>query len=145
MNTTGVSNTADGPFALLSNTTGSNNIALGYGAGSNLTTGPNNIDIGNLNIATSVSTDVAGESDTIRIGVPGIQNAAFIAGIHGTPISGMPVVVNANGRLGVAASSARFKDQIKPMNRASEGILALKPVTFHYKNEIDPKGTPQLV
>ena len=143
LNTTGEGNTASGFEALLSNTTGSFNIALGGAAGSNLTTGSNNIDIGNFNTATSVSTDAAGESNTIRIGVPETQKATFIAGISGTPISGAPVVVNANGRLGVAASSARFKNQIKPMNRVSEGILALKPVTFHYKSEIDPKGTPQ--
>jgi len=40
-------------------------------------------------------------------------------------------------------SSARFKDDIKPIDKASESILALKPVTFHYKKELDPKGTPQ--
>ncbi|PZR73289.1 MAG: hypothetical protein DLM73_11015 [Chthoniobacterales bacterium] len=142
-NTTGSDNTAGGFQALVNNTTGGNNIALGNDAGLNLTTGSNNIDIGNYNTTTSVSTDAAGENNTIRIGVPGMQTATFIAGISGIPISGAPVVVNANGQLGVAASSVRFKDQIKPMNSASEGILALKPVTFHYKNEIDPKGTPQ--
>jgi hypothetical protein len=63
--------------------------------------------------------------------------------ILGTAVSGAAVVVDGNGQLGVAASSIRFKDQIKPMNRASEGILALKPVTFRYKHSIDPKATPQ--
>jgi len=53
------------------------------------------------------------------------------------------VVVNASGQLGVAASSARFKDEIKPMDKASEGILALQPVTFRYKHELDPDGIPQ--
>jgi hypothetical protein len=142
-NTTGESNTASGIAALNSNTTGGNNIALGNGAGLNLTTGSNNIDIGNLNPSSFISSDVAGEANTIRIGNPTVQSATFIAGISGVPIAGAPVVVNANGQLGVAASSARFKDQIKPMNSTSEGILALKPVTFHYKNEIDPKGAPQ--
>jgi Chaperone of endosialidase len=51
--------------------------------------------------------------------------------------------VNANGQLGTLTSSARFKDNIKPMDKASEPILALKPVTFSYKKEIDPKGIPQ--
>ena len=134
-NTTGNDNTANGVSALQSNTTGSNNIALGNGAGFNLTTGDNNIDIGNEG--------VADEANTIRIGTSGTQTSAFIAGISGTAVSGAAVVVDANGQLGVAASSARFKDEIKPMNRASEGILALKPVTFHYRHEIDPKGTPQ--
>ncbi len=142
-NTTGEGNTASGIAALASNTTGGNNIALGNAAGLNLTTGSNNIDIGNLNPSNFISSDVAGEANTIRIGHPSVQSATFIAGISGVPISGAPVVVNANGQLGVAASSARFKDQIKPMNSTSEGILALKPVTFHYKSEIDPKATPQ--
>src|SRR5207244_3514807 len=44
---------------------------------------------------------------------------------------------------GVAASSIRFKEAVKPMDRASEAILALKPVTFRYKEEIDPDGVPQ--
>src|SRR5207248_3244417 len=47
------------------------------------------------------------------------------------------------GQLGVAPSSARFKESIKPMDKASEAILALKPVTFHYKQELDPDAIPQ--
>src|SRR5439155_24662197 len=53
------------------------------------------------------------------------------------------VLVNSNGRLGTMTSSARFKDEIKPMDKASEAILALKPVTFRYKHEIDPNRIPQ--
>jgi len=53
------------------------------------------------------------------------------------------VIVGSNGQLGTVVSSARFKDQIKPMDKVSEVILALKPVTFHYKKELDPKGIPQ--
>jgi predicted ribosome quality control (RQC) complex YloA/Tae2 family protein len=60
-----------------------------------------------------------------------------------SPITGTSVVVNSNGRLGTVASSQRFKDDIKPMDKASEAILALKPVTFHYKKEVDPNGIPQ--
>jgi hypothetical protein len=134
-NTTGAGNTAIGEHALLNNSTGSSNIALGLNAGSNLTTGDNNIDIGNGG--------VAGESDKIRIGTVGTQNATFVAGIHGVGVTGTAVVVGSNGQLGVAPSSARFKDQIKPMDKASEAILALKPVAFRYKKEIDPAGTPQ--
>jgi Chaperone of endosialidase len=52
-------------------------------------------------------------------------------------------VVNANGRLGVASSSQRFKDEIKPMEKASEAVLALRPVTFRYKPEVDPERAPQ--
>jgi hypothetical protein len=40
-------------------------------------------------------------------------------------------------------SSERFKADIKPMDKASEAILALKPVTFRYKHELDPDGIPQ--
>ena len=55
----------------------------------------------------------------------------------------MQVVVGPNGKLGTIPSSKRFKDQIKPMDKASEAILALQPVTFSYKEEIDPDGIPQ--
>ena len=132
-NTTGANNTAIGHKALANNTIGSSNIALGKGAGVFLTTGSNNIDIG--------SAGVAGESNTIRIG--SAQVRTFIKGISGAVVSGAAVVVNAGGQLGVTASSERFKDEIKPMDKASEVILALKPVTFRYKKDIDPDSIPQ--
>src|SRR5205823_6873432 len=69
--------------------------------------------------------------------------ATFIAGITGTPISGVAVGITADGLLGVRGSSARFKEAIKPMDKQSEAILALQPVSFRYKKELDPKGTPQ--
>ena len=132
-NTTGNQNTATGAFALFSNTTGRGNIALGIGAGGELTTGDNNIDIGNEG--------VADEANTIRIG--GDQTKTFIAGISGTAVTGLAVRVSSSGQLGTAPSSKRFKDEIKPMDKASEAILALKPVSFHYKHKVDPEGTPQ--
>ena len=135
-NTTGNSNTANGINALLNNTTGKSNIALGASAGVNLTTGNNNIDIG--------APGVGGESSKIRIGKVGTQNGTFIAGIHGVTVaSAVGVVIDANGHLGIITSSARFKEAIKPMDKASEAILALKPVTFRYKQELDPDGVPQ--
>jgi len=150
-NTTGVNNTATGLAALAENTdgnyntasgvnalfhnTGDSNIALGRNAGVNLTTGSNNIDIGALG--------AAGESGKIHIGRQGTQNGTFIAGISGVAVTGAQVVVNANGKLGVMASSARFKEQITPMDKTSEAILALKPVTFRYKEELDPDRIPQ--
>jgi trimeric autotransporter adhesin len=134
-NTIGDANTAVGTNALLRNISGERNIALGANAGANLTTGEDNIDIGNVG--------VAGETETIRIGTSGIQHRAFIAGIRGVAVTGSTVVVNAAGQLGVLPSSQRFKDEIKPMDKASEAILALKPVTFHYKKEVDPKGIRQ--
>jgi hypothetical protein len=108
---------------------------LGFNAGDNLTIGNNNIDIGNGG--------VAGESRTTHIGTQGTQRRTFIAGISGTAVTGSPVVVNGSGQVGVAASSERFKDEIKPMNKASEAILALQPVTFRYKKNIDPDRVPQ--
>jgi len=53
------------------------------------------------------------------------------------------VIVGSNGQLGTVVSSERFKEAIKPMDKASEAILALKPVTFHYKKDLDPEGVPQ--
>ena len=136
----GLNNTAIGMQALNNNQAGSNNIALGSSAGSAVT-GSNSIDIGN--------TGVAGESAKIRIGKQGTQNGSFIAGIYNISepaASGIKAVyINSNGQLGTAApaSSARFKEAIKPMDKASEAIRALKPVTFRYKRELDPDGLPQ--
>ena len=132
---TGFYNTATGSYALALNTTGSNNIAVGYQAGFNLTTGSNNIDIGNQG--------VAGEAGKIRIGTAGKQTATFIAGISGVGVTGSPVLVSSTGKLGIMTSSARYKEAIKPMDKASEALLALKPVTFRYKEEVDPDGIPQ--
>jgi len=113
-----------------------NNIALGSNAGINLTLGSNNIDI--------FDRGVAGEANTIRIGRQGTQTTTFIAGISGATVpTGVAVIVDSSGHLGTTTSSARFKEAIKPMDKASEAILALKPVTFHYKHELDPEGIPQ--
>jgi hypothetical protein len=134
-NTTGSENTGIGDGALNQNTTGSGNIALGKVAGAKLTTGNNNIDIGNQGRA--------GESNTIRIGAK-TQKHTFIAGISGVTVAGgATVIIDTNGHLGTISSSARFKDAIKPMDKVSETILALKPVSFRYKHELDPDGIPQ--
>ena len=131
----GSHNTADGFNALYNNRTGAFNIALGDSAGFNIT-GRNNIDIGNQGIA--------GESDAIRIGAVGTQTTTFVAGISGVTVAGgVGVVIDTNGQLGTVVSSERFKDNIKPMDKASEAILSLEPVTFHYKHELDPDGIPQ--
>ena len=136
-NTSGHDNSAQGFQAMNANSTGSNNVAIGSHAGANLTTGNNNIDLG-ANVV-----GATGEANTIRIGKQGTQKAAFIAGIAGTAVTGTQVVVNPNGKLGVATSSVRFKQAIKAMDKASEAILQLKPVSFRYKEEIDPDGIPQ--
>jgi hypothetical protein len=135
-NTIGNGNTATGGQALLSNTTGNGNIALGFNAGLNLTTGDNNIDIGNVG--------VAGESGTIRIGGAN-QTATYVAGIAGQTVGagGSTCYVDNDGKLGVFLSARRFKTDIADMAAASEGLLALRPVTFHYKPELDKTGIPQ--
>jgi hypothetical protein len=135
-NTTGFFNTAIGARALM-NTTGNYNVALGDSAGECLSTGDNNIDIGH-NVC-----GVAGESNTIRIGNTDII-AAFISGISRQTVAGGAVVfVDSNGKLGTMTASTRFTDEIKSMDKASEAILTLKPVTFRYKQEIDPKSIRQ--
>jgi len=136
LNVTGSLNTAIGSGALVANG-GNRNVALGADAGSGLTTGNDNIDIGNVG--------GAGESGKIRIGTAGVQTATLIAGIYNVNEGGTikPVYINSNGRLGTQppASARRFKEEIKTMEKSSEGILKLKPVTFRYKN--DAERTPQ--
>jgi Chaperone of endosialidase len=125
-NTTGSVNTANGVSALSSNTTGNGNTALGVLAGTNVTTANNVICIGS---------NVAGAN---------MSDSCFIGNIYNTTtVSGttLPVIVSDQGQLGTTPSSRRFKHEIKPMNNASEAILALKPVTFHYKS--DETNTPQ--
>jgi hypothetical protein len=131
-NTDGSFNTALGDETLINLASGSGNVAIGAGTGSDLTTGDGNIYVGNPGVTT--------ETATIRIGVPE-HGAAFIGGISGTAVVGDTVVVDANGQLGTATSSARFKKEIRPMDKTSEAILALKPVSFQYKS--DSKGTSQ--
>jgi hypothetical protein len=110
-------------------------LRLGKRLGFQLTTGKNNIDIGNGGHAR--------ESAKIRIGNAAHKNT-FIAGISGVTVAGgVGVIIDTDGHLGTITSSKRFKDAIKPMGDASETILALKPVTFRYKQELDPEGIPQ--
>jgi uncharacterized coiled-coil protein SlyX len=132
------SNTAVGAAALLFNT-GSANTAVGVSAGIDNDTGSNNIYIGD--------TGVSGESNVIAIGgLPSSGTAytdCFIGGIFGNTNPGVAVFIGADGHLSTTASSARFKDDIKPMANASESIFALRPVTFRYKKEYDANGTQQ--
>jgi hypothetical protein len=123
-NNNGLANTAIGVSALRNNTTGSFNVALGNGAGFNVSTADNVIAIG-----------ASGEN---------APNSCYIGNIFGvTTSAGTAVYVNTFGRLGTLVSSRRFKEDVKPMDKASEAILALKPVTFRYKEEIDPARSPQ--
>ncbi len=129
-------NVAIGSFAGLY-FAGNSNIALGYQAGQNVTgKGANNIEIANQGQAS--------DAGVIRLGTEGSQKTTFVAGIRSTPLaSGVAVGISPDGQLGVRASSARFKEEVQPMDKASEVLLALKPVTFHYKKEFDPAAIPQ--
>ncbi len=149
-NSTGSNNTASGYQALYSNKTGDNNTAVGAEALQNLATGSYNLAIGDgagtslrngsKNIYISNAGD-SGENGTIRIGTAGTQTRAYIAGIESSKITGSAVYINANGQLGVLASSERFKTDVQAMGAASERLNELRPVTFRLKN--DPEGTVQ--
>jgi hypothetical protein len=124
-NTTGILNTAVGGHALDQNITGSSNVAVGFQAGFNIT-GNGNVCIGQNIVG------LAGESNVTRIGNIGSTAQA----------NGVFVTVGAGGKLGFQVSSRRYKDDIKPMDKASEALFALKPVSFRYKREIDPARSP---
>jgi len=140
-NTGGVENTANGFRALYSNTDGSGNTAIGNRALSFNTTG-----FGNIALGISAGSNVTTAYDVIAIGSSGgnVSNSCFIGNIRGVTTqyaNAIPVQIDIAGQLGTASSSRRFKKEIQPMDSASEAILALKPVTFHYKS--DTKDTPQ--
>ena len=133
---TGSHNTAVGTRALNYLSTGEDNVALGYEAGYNVTTGGSNIEIG--------ASGDKDDSQTIRLGTQGAQKHAFIAGIFGaTAAGGVPVVVTPTGQLGIVTSSARFKRNIRAMGDVTATLMALRPVTFQYKADLDPTATPQ--
>jgi hypothetical protein len=165
LNTTGGGNTAIGDGALFASSGNSNtavgagalqhpagdsNTALGVNAGVDIS-GSNNIVIGanvfgfggSNTIVIGANVGMLGESNTIRIGNTDITDT-FISGISGTTVaSGAAVLVDSSGHLGTLTSSKRFKEEIRPMNKTSEAIFSLEPVTFRYKKEIDPAGTSQ--
>jgi hypothetical protein len=119
-NTTGSVNTAIGASALLNNSTGSSNVGLGFNAGLNVTTASNVICIG---------ANLTGQN---------VSNSCFIGEVRGKTTAqnnAIPVLIDSQGQLGTVSSSRRFKKEIKAMDKASEAILALKPVTFHYKSD----------
>ena len=142
-NTTGAQNTASGAFAL-SQSTGDNNTAIGAGALQSSTTGNGNIALG-----ASAGSDVTTASNVIAIGTNGddLGNSCFIGQIYTNvqPQVGTDpdlVTINNRGRLGRAnVSSRRYKHDIQPMDKASEAIYTLKPVSFRYHKEYDPTQT----
>jgi hypothetical protein len=154
----GTDNTANGAFALVSNTTGTGNSAIGDAALESNTTGDENTAIGQTALASNTT-----GSDNIALGAFSASNVttangvicitALGANVSSTCFIGhirdvttqnadaIPVVIDSNSQLGTISSSRRFKKEIKPMGTASEAILSLKPVSFHYKS--DSKGTAQ--
>ena len=164
-NTTGALNEAMGSNALLSNVSGIANVAIGdaalnnadalfntavgFNAGQNVITGFDNIYLGD----TAGTLDNAGvavpdESGVIRIGSLFSGTAAcFINGIYGKSFgpADMAVRIGSDGKLGTVVSSRRFKHDIKPMDKASEVIMALKPVTFHYNNAAEDRPASGLI
>jgi hypothetical protein len=140
-NSNGSNNTATGAFALALSTVGAQNTAIGVNALEHNTTGRFNIALGY-----EAGGVVTTASNVICIGTVGnnVDNSCYIGQIFGaTSSNGVAVFINSNGRLGTATSSRRFKDDIKPMERTSEALFALKPVTFRYKKALDPQGVAQ--
>src|SRR5215475_11475504 len=146
------SNTANGEFALFANTTGNANTAVGAGAMSGNTIGGSNTAVGlnalagnstgngNTALGAAAGSAIGTASGVIAIHSPGgnVDNSTWVANIFGvTPVSGTtaPVVVSDTGQLGTLPSSRQFKRDIQPMDKSSESILALRPVTFHYKRD----------
>jgi Chaperone of endosialidase len=143
--TTGQSNVAVGSGALNDNVDGNVNVAIGH-ALSNLTTGNGNIGIGGnagLNLNTGSTNVYIGQSVQ---GVDGETNHTYIRNINNTTVSGggtdTVTVDLTTGLLGHLASSRRYKEEVKPMDKASEALYRLKPVTYRYKKEIDRTQSP---
>ena len=142
-NDNGSGNVAIGEESLVNNISGGDNTVLGAGAGANIQAGNNNVYIGS-------GVDANGpfdESDTIRIGrSPNASSPAlhcFIGGIAAGGATANVQVDPTTGELRQVVSSARYKENIKPMDKASEVIFALKPVTFRYKKKFDAEEIAQ--
>jgi uncharacterized coiled-coil protein SlyX len=122
--TSGEENTAVGRRALEFLTAGSENTAVGWRAGDNVITASGVVCIGSFTTGADVS------------------NTTYIRNINTTSVNGAGtdfVTVNlSTGLLGHVSSSRRYKENIKPMDNASEALYRLKPVSYRYKKEIDP-------
>jgi len=157
-NTTGSGNTANGLQSLVLNKTGSFNTADGFNALDNNVAGSNNTAVGdsalfsskgnnNTAVGSGAGHKITGNGNVCIgegvAGVAGESNTTRIRNIYASVTSGRAVYVNSDNKLGTLVSSRRYKNEIKPMDKASEAILALKPVMFRYKQEIDPTPIPQ--
>jgi trimeric autotransporter adhesin len=133
-NTTGFGNTANGAGALYSNTTGLGNTANGNSALANNITGAGNTALGRF---AGFGVTTADNVTAIATGGANVSNSCFIGRIRGVTTAqndAIPVLIDSFGQLGTASSSRRFKKEIRPMDKASQSILALKPVSFRYKS-----------
>ena len=140
-NTEGFDNTVNGYFALFYNTSGDDNTAIGSGALQNNISGSANTALG-----PSAGYNVTTANNVICIHHSGanVSNSCFIGHIRGVQTQNadaIPVIIDSAGQLRTASSSRRYKKEIKPMDKTSEAVLALKPVTFHYKS--DKTNKPQ--
>ena len=157
-NTSGNDNTANGDNALVNNATGEGNVAIGSQVLHSNTSGNSNTAVGggalfnstgneNIAIGFNAGNNVSTASSVICIGLPGqdVSNSCYIGNIFNvTSSGGTAVFINSDGKLGTSTSSKRFKEEIKPMDKASEALFVLRPVAFRYKQEIDPARTRQL-
>jgi trimeric autotransporter adhesin len=150
-NTTGFQNNAHGDFALFSNFEGHFNTALGGSALANNMSGNNNTAVGfqalqnssfgsnNIALGFGAGSNIRVASDTICIGIAGVDttDSCYIGHVFEEALDPdhLAMAIDVNGKVGTPASSRRFKEDIKPIDKASEAILALNPVTFHYKND----------
>jgi len=138
-NTTGIYNTATGVLTLANNTEGDGNTATGYRALHDNTTGNNTTGIGYY-----AGHDVTGDGNVCIganvFGAAGVDNTTWIRNVYDSVATARAVYVNANNKIGTLASSRRYKNEIRPMAKASEAIFLLRPVSFRYKKEVDPKS-----
>jgi trimeric autotransporter adhesin len=156
-NQTGSSNTAMGVSALRNNTTGTQNVAMGHNAllhnnaGANTAIGVaalrfNDFGVGNTALGYSAGFNITGSGNVCIghdvTGLGGVNNTTWIRNVFASVATGAQVYVNADDQIGTLPSSRRFKEEIKPMEKASEVLFALKPVSFRYKKEFDAGGAP---
>src|SRR5262249_14535982 len=138
--TTGSQNTAMGDDALDDCTTGSGNTALGKEAGNSIVDGSDNVVIGH-----NAGIGLVHASHDIAIGVEeagpfaDFDNTCFIGSIFGEvvsdPGSQAAVYVDQFNVVGIFNSSRKYKHDILPMDKASEALYQLKPVTFKFNSD----------
>jgi hypothetical protein len=143
--TTGIQNTAMGDDSLDGCTTGSGNTAMGKEAGNSIVDGFDNLCLGH-----NAGIGIVSGNNQIAIGVEtsgpfaDSHNTCFIGQIFGEPTgdpgSTTAVLIDSDNVVATIVSSRKYKHDIQPMDKTSEVILALKPVTFKYNHDV--KDTP---